>query len=445
MSRSLASLRLVVCASVACAGAAGVNVAQATTRRVPTDVASIGGALALSGTLDTVLVAPGTYTEQLTLPTGVTLRADGPKGSVTVDANLFGPCVTAIGTGPATRLEGLRLVRGRGMDEGGATVGGALRVAGGVLLVVECTFEDAQATFGGGTAATLANVTFRDCEWSGTSASFGGGHFQAGGDLRLERARFLQTSAARGGGVHVTGGAHAVIDGALFDRTEASSDGGGAWFDACVATVSEALFDRARADDRGGGLAVAAGGQVLASFLAFVECESGGGGGAFHVSCDPARPQSPGGAAGTLGADCALLSLTNADILLARGASPAAGAVTDAGVVRIRSSIVAGNASGLSCLDPRATLDVTCTDLYENSGPDLSGTCEPASDPNGLTLDPHLCDLVLRDFSLCANSPLLDPGCGDSFWGRSGEGCATCGPTPATDSSWGRLKARYHR
>ncbi len=435
-------------------GATAGSEAHATTRRVPADVASIGGALALSGTLDTVLVAPGSYPERVSLPGGVTLRADGPPGSVTLDGQHLGACVTASATGPGTLLEGFRLVHGRGVDEGGATVGGSLRIAGGTLFVRDCTFEDAQATFGGGSAASFANVTFRDCLWQGTSGSFGGGHFQAGGTLRLEDVRFAQTTAARGGGLHVTNGGQATVDGAVFERTEALFDGGGAWFDACVATVSNALFDGTRSDGRGGGIAVAAGGQVLGSFLAFVDCASGAGGGSFFVSCDPAAPSgvAAGGTSGPqapildrLGADCALLSLTHVDVLRATGASPAAGGVTGAAVVRLRSSVVAGNASGLSCTDARATLDVTCSDLYQNGGPDVFGACQPKDDPNALAVDPRLCDLVARNFALCQNSELLDPGCGDAFWGRAGAGCATCGPTPTTAATWGRLKAVYRR
>jgi hypothetical protein len=223
-----------------------------------------------------------------------------------------------------------------------------------------------------------------------------------------------------------------------------SGNGGALHVDAAVATLSNLRVDGATATGKGGGLDVAAGGQVLASFSVFVECASVQGGGAFHVSCDAAAP-APGKAGGpaSAAADCALLSMTHCDIVHARGTAPAAGAVTGAGVVRISSSIIAGNESGLACLDPRATLDVGCSDLYQNGGADLSGGCLPAAAASNLAVDPRLCDLAGRNFGLCANSALLAPGCGDDFWGAGGLACSACGPTPAHPVTWGRLKARY--
>src|SRR5439155_13388344 len=110
----------------------------------------------------------------------------------------------------------------------------------------------------------------------------------------------------------------------------------------------------------------------------WVDTQSGAGGGAFHVSCaagppgaSPVAPGTRGAGQGRLGtASCALLSLTHCDVIRARGAAPAAGAVTDAATLDVTTSVVAGNASGLACLDPRATLDVSCSDLYQNNGAD---------------------------------------------------------------------------
>jgi hypothetical protein len=112
-------------------------------------------------------------------------------------------------------------------------------------------------------------------------------------------------------------------------------------------------------------------------------------------------------------------------------------------VLRLSASIVAGNLSGLACLDPRATLDVTCSDLYQNGGTDLAGGCLPAVDPVNLAVDPRLCDLAGRDFGLCANSALANPPACGSYWGAQAVTCADCGPTPAAHTTWGALKAQY--
>ena len=423
----------------------GAGIAGATTRRVPADFSTLGAALLASAVGDTVLASAGTYGERVHLPPGVTLRAaDGP-GSAVIDAQGLGAAVEARALSPGARLEGFRLTGGTGVDDGGSTLGGDLCVVGGALAVRDCTFDGGSAIFGGGSGASAASISFTQCTWSGTTAEYGGGHFQAGGTLQLTGATFAGTSAGSGGGLYATGGAQVTVLGGVITNAGASGNGAGVHVDAAVATLSNLRVDRASAGGVGGGLDISAGGQVIASFCVFVECVSALGGGAFHVSCNAAAP-SPGKSGAwptTATADCALLSMTHCDVLLARGAAPAAGAVTDAGVVRISSSIVAGNESGLACLDPRATLDVGCSDLYQNGGADLSGGCLPTAAATNLSVDPRLCDLPGRDFGLCANSALLAPGCGDDFWGAGALACAACGPTPARPLTWGRLKARY--
>ena len=416
---------------------AGAGPARATLVRVPADAATIAAGLLVAGIGDTVLVDAGTFAELVQLRSGVTLRAAGAPGSTTIDGARAGPCVDAVDCEPGTRLQGFRLVRGRGVNDGGTTVGGALRVLRGVVAVDDCTFEDAQATFGGGTAGIGAQVTFRRCTWRTVSGSFGGGHFQSGGRATLEDALFDAPQATSGGALYSTNGCAITVNGALVRGARVGGDGAGMRFDACIVTLADVRFEDCAAAGHGGALALAAGAQVLSSYCTFLGNAAASGGGAFHVSCDPAAPGA------LLGAECALLSLSHADILRSGGGAPAAGAVTDAGVVHILASVVVGNASGLACLDSRATLDVTCTDLYSNGGPDLAGNCAPAPSPTNLAVDPRLCDLAGGDVGLCSNSPLVDPPCGEGDWGSTGVRCAACGLTPAAATTWGRLKSRY--
>jgi hypothetical protein len=405
-------------------------------RRVPADFASLQSALDASVAGDTVLVAPGTYAERVTLKAGVVLRAETVA---TLDAGHAGPAVFATGLSPAPKVEGFHLVNGSGRDLGGATLGGVLAVVGGALEASDCTFEGGQATYGGATGASSAQVTFRRCTWTGSSGSFGGGHFQSGGNVMIEDGAFEGTSAIAGGGVYLTGGARASVLTSRIHKTQSTGDGGGFRVDDCVLTLSEVMVDGANAGGRGGGLAIAAGAQVIASACVLVDCGSTLGGGLFHLSCAPALT-TPGLAV----AECAMLSMTHCDLMLGRGPAPAAGGVTDAAALHMESSLVAGNASGLACLDPRATLDVRCSDLYQNGGPDLSGSCVAAASGN-LAVDPYLCDLAGRNFGLCANSPLLDPGCGSAPWGAGVLSCGGCGPTPSQTATWGRVKARYRQ
>jgi hypothetical protein len=437
-------------AGLGLACALGATPAGAAMRHVPADYPTAAAALAAASPGDTVGLAPGTYAESLSLPQNVSLIALGAPGSATIAAPGTGPALDTVNPTAISHLVGLALTGGRGVNDGGATEGGNLRVLGGTLDVVDCSFASGQAAFGGGTAAIAAAVHFTRCTWSGGSATFGAGHFQSGGALTLTSCTFEGGTATDGGGLFATGGAQVTISTATFHACQATSDGGGLWFDSCVATLSDARFDGTQAGGHGGGCSVAAGGQVIATRTVWVETRSGTGGGAFHVSCaasapgaDAPRAAGWGAAAGALSASCALLTLTHCDVIRAAGAAPAAGAVTDAAVLDITTSIVAGNTSGLACLDPRATLDVSCSDLFENSGADVSGSCAPAAGANLLAVDPYLCDLTGRNFGLCANSPLLSPPSCAAYWGAVDQACAACSPTPAAVATWGRLKALY--
>lgn len=433
--------RLAIATLIGLAGAAAApGRGQAATVRVPADATSITAAMALAGTGDTVLVAPGTWAERVVLRSGVTLRGEGAPGAAVIDAGMGGACVDAIDGGSFTRLEGFRLVHGSGSADGGASVGGALRVLGGSLRITDCTFEDSQATFGGGSAGIGAQVTFRRCAWIAGVAGFGGGHFQSGGQATMTDVTFEDGRATAGGSLFVTNGAQVGVQGGAVRRSISTGDGAGVRIDGSVVTLSNFRAEDNQAGGRGGALAVAAGGQVIVSFSTFLRNGSGGGGGAFHVSCEASAPSFQGQAA----VDCALLSMTNVDILRSTGTAPAAGAVTGSAVVHLDASIVVGNASGLACLDSRSTLDVMCSNLYANGGPDLEGNCSPAVDPNNRAVDPFLCDLAAGDVGLCANSPLANPGCGDTVWGSGGVRCSDCGPTPARSTTWGRVKVRYH-
>ncbi len=417
------------------------------TLHVPADWTTIGAALGAAGPGDTVLVAPGTYLERVTLPSSVVLRVDGAPGTATIDAAFGGSCVSVINPAQGTRLEGFRLERGRGEAESGSTVGGALRVLGGILRVADCTFVGGQATFGGGSAGSATKLTLARCAWSGGTAAFGGGHFQAGGEVTIEDGRFEAPQATAGGGLFATNGARVNVTDTLVRGATSGGDGAGMRLDTCVATLGHVRFEDNVASGRGGGVAVAAGGQVLATFCTFLRNGSGLGGGAVSVGCTAGAPARPGDGSAPAplpaAADCALLSLAQCDVLASTGAAPAAGEVTAAGALRLHASIVAGNASGLACTDSRATLEAGCSALFGNNGADLSGNCAPLADASNLAVDPHLCNLPAGDVGLCANSPLVAPGCGDAFWGSTGVTCGGCGPAPARASTWGRVKVRY--
>src|SRR4051812_47354756 len=62
----------------------------ASVRHVPADYPTVTAALAASSSGDTVIVAPGTYTESVTVPAGVLLDSSGGPSVTTIDGGQVG-------------------------------------------------------------------------------------------------------------------------------------------------------------------------------------------------------------------------------------------------------------------------------------------------------------------------------------------------------------------
>ncbi|MFL5674929.1 MAG: choice-of-anchor D domain-containing protein [Chloroflexota bacterium] len=128
----------------------------ASIRQVPGDYPTIGAALAASSAGDTVLVAPGTYAENLTVPSGVTLESSGGPSVTAVDA---GPTAPGAVIESGATMHGFTLENGGGGygDVGGAKVYGTLD--GNVLTNNGgCYFASAALLMGG----TISNNSFHD-------------------------------------------------------------------------------------------------------------------------------------------------------------------------------------------------------------------------------------------------------------------------------------------
>jgi hypothetical protein len=163
---------------------------QARDWQVPAEVPTIAAALDSASSGDTVVVACGTYQEaNLQLEAGVTLRSEtGLPDCAVIDASAvdWPSSMIECWWQQGARLEGLTLTGGHATDWYYGDHGGALRVVGSDLEVVDCVITGNEAYMGGAVVASdTPGPVFRDCVISGNHALSAGG-FEVGEGTTVE-------------------------------------------------------------------------------------------------------------------------------------------------------------------------------------------------------------------------------------------------------------------
>ncbi len=166
-------------------------------------VCTIAAAIALASPGDTIQIAQGIYTEDLTVPFDLDFI-----GSGATDTILSGGLVHRVLTIPAGVVAALDQVTITG---GVSNEGGGIRVSGGLVLT-NSTVQANSASIGGGIFADdLASgptvvidqctVRLNGASHSGYSAGFasGGGIYQVGGSLSITNTTLSRNSAFQGG------------------------------------------------------------------------------------------------------------------------------------------------------------------------------------------------------------------------------------------------------
>lgn len=128
--RSLAPLLPAAGLAAIAAVLAAAADAPAATRRVPEDLPLIQWALNESAPGDTVLVSPGDYTQNLTLPPGVTLRSAGGAAVTRLVGSGLGGGIVVTDGGAGTRIQGFSIL---GYLDGIVAIGGAPAIEGNVV------------------------------------------------------------------------------------------------------------------------------------------------------------------------------------------------------------------------------------------------------------------------------------------------------------------------
>lgn len=289
-------MRSCVCCAVVIACASGG--AFSADISVPGDFGSIQAAIDAANDGDTVLIAPGTYTEALTLSFGkrVSLHADGPAGSVIFDGssqptNLPILTIRFVGSSSSDDPFSVRGIVFRGgvfntpnpdynvvggaavsMIEGGTRFidctfenntgidGGAISVAGEFSFAdyINCVFRNNTATDEGGAAYFDASnlQEFEGCVFEDNQAGTFGGAIAADelrDELFIQGSRFSRNSApGAGGAVYVSDGGDYFSERNVYESNTSAAGGAIAIDDASLIIFQDAYTGNTATD--GGGV-----------------------------------------------------------------------------------------------------------------------------------------------------------------------------------------------
>ncbi|MCC5787733.1 MAG: hypothetical protein JJU33_13655 [Phycisphaerales bacterium] len=209
--------------SFAVFAAAGMALGQATIR-VPADAPTIGAAVALAESGDTVLVAPGVYAERVEI-VGKAIRLVGEDGAAET-------VIDAGGSGVALLLDGDTEVSGftitGAANSQSTNDGSGIAVVGGAPVVRDSVISGNSGLEGGGVRVDHAAVTLERVTLEGNQAASGGGIFGYASDLTLLDVRMESNNASRGAGLYAIGGS-VTADGVVLLQNIASSSGGGGY------------------------------------------------------------------------------------------------------------------------------------------------------------------------------------------------------------------------
>jgi hypothetical protein len=410
--------------------------------RVPGEYPTINAGLSASVSGDTVLVAPGVYSDFEVrlfssgeiascafLVGGVLLLSEGGPEVTTIDMHDVGTpwkhVVVLYQEAETAEIEGFTITESV-PGEGSVYVGHAP-----TLVIRECVFLDMEeAPDGNGGAVSAVSA-----------------------DLEIVGCRFVNCHAARGGAIWQFDG-RIVVEDSDFAGCSNGAIGlmGEQGINPEAADIRGCRFTGNYTEGGGGGIEAGIYGELVVSGCVFQDNIAYGGGGAANLAgisnrvegCVFVRnrtlsPLTRGGAlsvySGTMVENCTFFE--NEQAYVGTGGS----AITYAGGASVLSNnIVAASVGGAAIYvrSGHASVTSSCNVFWENEGGIGDGYTPGPTDQE---VNPLFCDPGNEDLSLAENSPCLPPQSGAcGLIGALGEGC---GAISVESRSWGRIKDLY--
>jgi hypothetical protein len=199
--------------------------AGALTIRVPSQAPTIQAGINIAGPGDSVVVAPGTYFENLTMRSNITLTGESTPDATIIDGRLLAPVVSCESVVGFT-LSRLTIARGyNAAYPGGAGI--AMNFSNGTI--VDCILRDSiVGRDGGGISVVDSQAHLERCEIRRNTALNGfdgGGVFTYRASVTILDCTIAENQADEGAGIAVSNQSNAVIRNCLIRRNTSSNIG----------------------------------------------------------------------------------------------------------------------------------------------------------------------------------------------------------------------------
>lgn len=222
---------------------------SAATINVPADQPTIQDAINVANTGDTVLVAPGTYSENINfMGKAITVKSSGGTKVTIIDGGKVAPVVTfASGETSKSVLNGFTLQNGSSTFNSQYD-GGGVYISGASPIVSNNVIQNNVACNGGGgiavefSSARIQNNLIKNNSQSGCSGGIGGGGIAVGGagsaviiGNRIQNNSWLSS----GGGITLfAAGTPTIENNIISGNSSSGTQGGGMW----IVNDSDALI-----------------------------------------------------------------------------------------------------------------------------------------------------------------------------------------------------------